>query len=273
MKKASFQRVCQIVPRLTRRRVEAAAEEYKETRTTSDEDIDFLMQEMRQYGFQKSMSNESRIDLRKKIQSMVLVHGMPSFWVTVNPNDITNPVNHRLVAHRKSPRDGIAAARLVEELAHRVRRTAHVSQDPVSAALFFEREMKTFFKHYMRIGQDSVYGKVSHYFGAVEPNERGALHWHGLIWLHANMLMPSLLSDISEENEKNIATREKIAAFLDTVCHEVSTLSILLYTDINLRRLWTWNQLRPSATQDGIHMTIGTTRFWQIQMPLIEISS
>lgn len=32
-----------------------------------------------------------------------------------------------------------------------------------------------FFKHYVRIGEDSVFGRVSQYYGAVETNERGAL--------------------------------------------------------------------------------------------------
>ena len=32
-----------------------------------------------------------------------------------------------------------------------------------------------FFEHYVKTGEDSIFGRISQYFGAVETNERGAL--------------------------------------------------------------------------------------------------
>lgn len=49
-----------------------------------------------------------------------------------------------------------------------------------------------FFKFYVKVGEPSVFGRVNQYFGAVETNERGALHLHGLLWLHGNMRLSSL---------------------------------------------------------------------------------
>ena len=92
--------------------------------------------------------------------------------------------------------------------------------DPLSSVIFFHREIEMFFKYYVRVGEDSVFGRIGQYYGAVETNERGALHLHGLLWLKGNMHLSSLLGDIQKEDQA--AYRDKVMEYVDSVFTEVS---------------------------------------------------
>ncbi|XP_044717974.1 ATP-dependent DNA helicase [Hirsutella rhossiliensis] len=64
-------------------------------------------------------------------------------------------------------------------------------------------------------GGESVFGRISHYYGAVETNERGSLHVHGLLWLHGNAHLSSMLSDA--HGEEQAAYRKRIIRYVDSV--------------------------------------------------------
>lgn len=73
-----------------------------------------------------------------------------------------------------------------------------------------------FFENYVKTGQESVFGRNSQYFGAVETNGRGSLHLHGLLWLQGNMNLCSALGGVSS-SEEQAAYREKIVQYVDSV--------------------------------------------------------
>ncbi|KAM4066726.1 PIF1 protein [Hirsutella rhossiliensis] len=154
-----------------------------------------------------------RLNMRRKIQSLIVGYGVPAIWFTINPNDITNPVKLRLAAYRT--RDPGAAEEFLEGLGSAYKRTRLAMSDPMSAAVFFHREMKLFFDHYVKVGEESVFGRIGKYYGAVETNERGALHVHGLLWLHGNAHLSSMLADIHGEDQA--AYRERIIRYVDSV--------------------------------------------------------
>lgn len=79
---------------------------------------------------------------------------MPAVWITVNPNDVNNPVKIRLSIHRLHDYD--AASNLLADLQDRYERIALSIMDPVSAAIFFHREVSLFFSKYVRTGEESV---------------------------------------------------------------------------------------------------------------------
>ncbi|KAF6781542.1 hypothetical protein CSOJ01_16073, partial [Colletotrichum sojae] len=216
MSKASFPMVEQIISKITAEDIEKASEEYRETRTTTNPRIAFLMREISAYGNSQHMSNEERLSARRKIQALCLKHGMPCVWYTINPNDLTNEVNMKLAAHRIY--DGPKAEALMEELRRQVRRIQHLVRDPVSSAQFFHREIQLFFQHCVAIGEESIFGKVSAYFGCVETNERGALHLHGFLWLDANIEMPNLFRDV--EGLEGNGYAEQVCQYLDSVFSE-----------------------------------------------------
>ncbi|KAM4067068.1 PIF1 protein [Hirsutella rhossiliensis] len=148
--------------------------------------------------------------------SLIVGYGVPAIWFTINPNDITNPVKLRLAAYRT--RDPGAAEEFLEGLGSAYKRTRLAMSDPMSAAVFFHREMKLFFDHYVKVGEESVFGRIGKYYGAVETNERGALHVHGLLWLHGNAHLSSMLADIHGEDQA--AYRERIIRYVDSVFSE-----------------------------------------------------
>ncbi|KAM4064127.1 PIF1 protein [Hirsutella rhossiliensis] len=101
---------------------------------------------------------EVRLNMRRKIQSLIVGYGVPAIWFTINPNDITNPVKLRLAAYRT--RDPGAAEEFLEGLGSAYKRTRLAMSDPMSAAVFFHREMKLFFDHYVKVGEDSMLADI-----------------------------------------------------------------------------------------------------------------
>ncbi|XP_044714684.1 PIF1 protein [Hirsutella rhossiliensis] len=149
-------------------------------------------------------------------ESLILCRGVPAIWFTLNPNDITNPVKLRLAAYRT--RDPEAAEAFLRSLDMAFKRARLAISDPLSSAEFFHREMTLFLENYVRVGEESVFGRISHYYGAVETNERGALHVHGLLWLQGNAHLSSMLVDIHGEDQA--AYRERIVRYVDSVFSE-----------------------------------------------------
>ncbi|KAL6405949.1 transposase [Ilyonectria robusta] len=200
MARGSFDRLERVYRSLTADRLKRAEEEIRETRTTTDPDISFLLRELSIFGHAQPLSNETRLLMRRKIQAVNVWTGMPAIWITVNPNDINNPVKVWLSIHRLHEHN--TAKELLADLRGRYDRIALSTMDPVSAAIFFHREVSLFFEKYVRTDQESVFGKISHYYATVETNDRGSLHLHGLLWLEGNMQLPSLIDDMAKPEEE-----------------------------------------------------------------------
>ncbi|EXK76606.1 hypothetical protein FOQG_18659 [Fusarium oxysporum f. sp. raphani 54005] len=216
MTRGSFQELERVYGSLTTDRLKAAENEMRETRKTTDPDISFLLRELSIFGHAQPLSNESRLLMRRKIQALDIWTGTPVIWITISPNDINNPVKMRLSIHRLHEYD--TAKELLADLRGRYDRIALSTMDPVSSAIFFHREVSLFFEKYVRTGQESVFGKISHYYATVETNERGSLHLHGLLWLAGNMQLPSLIDDMADPAEAEYRTR--VVQYIDSVFHE-----------------------------------------------------
>ncbi|KAM4063459.1 PIF1-like helicase [Hirsutella rhossiliensis] len=125
-------------------------------------------------------------------------------------------VKLRLAAHRG--RDPDEAEAFLSDLGTAYKRTRLAISDPMSSAVFFHREMTLFFEHYVNVGEESVFGHVGAYYGAVETNERGALHIHGLLWLRGNAGIGDALA--GPDAEEQAAYRERIVRYVDSVFSE-----------------------------------------------------
>lgn len=217
MNKASFSTIERLLKNLTSAEIASAEEEYKETRTTTNGDIAYILRELSVFGNNQHMSNEERLYSRRKIKSLCLKYGMPSIWYTINPNDLTNEVNMKLAAFRV--KSGHEAEELMDKFRQHIGTVQHVVRDAVSSAQFFHREMELFFQECVAVGKESIFGKVSCYFGNTETNERGALHLHGLIWLDANIELPNLFQDLG--NAENTEYANLVCQYIDSVFSEV----------------------------------------------------
>jgi hypothetical protein len=111
----------------------------------------------------------------------------------LNPNDITNPIKLKLTACRT--RETEEAEKFLG-LDQAYKRARLAISDSVSLAIFFHRKVSMCFEHYVNVGEESVFVLVSQYNVAVETNERGALHLHGLLWLQGNMHLSTLSRDV-----------------------------------------------------------------------------
>ncbi|KAM5529293.1 hypothetical protein FOXYSP1_17137 [Fusarium oxysporum f. sp. phaseoli] len=123
-----------------------------------------------------------------------------------------------VIEHLDRLHDRDAAKELLIDLRGRYDRISLSIMDPVSAAIFFHREVSLFFEKYVKTGQESVYGKISHYYATVETNDRGSLHLHGLLWLEGNMDLPSLIDDMTKNEEGEY--RAQVVRYLDSVFNE-----------------------------------------------------
>ncbi|KAF6783348.1 hypothetical protein CSOJ01_15909, partial [Colletotrichum sojae] len=207
MNKAVFPKIQEIVKNLTTEAIQEAVEELSATRTTTNPDIQLLLRETNAFGKRQHMSNEERLFSRRKIQSLCVQFGMPCVWYTINPNDLTNPVNMKLATFRVARSEAERTKLFADFKRNFGGRVQHVVKDAVSSAQFFHREIELFFKHLVAVGEESIFGKVSSYFGCIETNERGALHIHGLLWLDANMELPKLFDDLEADKTGTYAAQ------------------------------------------------------------------
>ncbi len=212
-----FPDVDRVVRTMSTQRLERAREELEALGKTSDDAVNRLLRSLSLYGLRQPMSRELRLGMRRKIKSLIVREGIPAIWFTLNPNDITNPVKLRLAAYRT--RDPDEAEAFLTSLDTSYKRMRLAISDPLSSALFFHREISLFFRHYVKVGEASVFGRISQYFGAVETNERGALHLHGLLWIHGNMFLSSLWKDV--EGGVSSTYQDRVLRYVDSVFTEV----------------------------------------------------
>jgi hypothetical protein len=220
VRKKEFSEVESMVRSLTAERLENAKIELEATGKSNDMGINRLLRSLSLYGYRQPMSRENRMTMRRKIKSLIIRHGIPAIWFTLSPNDITNPVKLRLAAYRIHSAEEAEA--FIASLDKADKKFWFSLSDSLSSAILFHREISMFFKHYVKVGEDSVFGRISQYFAAVETNERGALHVHGLLWLQGNMQLNSLLTDVLKEDQSTY--RDQVIEYVDSVFTEVRTV-------------------------------------------------
>jgi hypothetical protein len=236
VRKKDFAEVERVVRSLTAARLEDAKAELEASGKTTDKEVNQLLRSLSLYGYRQPMSRENRLTMRRKIKSLIIRYGIPAIWFTLNPNDITNPVKLRLAAYRTREPDG--AEDFLRSLGQLYKRVRLAISDPLSSVIFFHREIAMFFRYYVRIGEDSVFGRISQYYGAVETNERGALHLHGLLWLQGNIGLSCLRMDVQREDQA--AYRDKVTEYIDSVFTEVGPpVALCLGNNVKCRAIMT----------------------------------
>jgi hypothetical protein len=71
---------------------------------SAEPDVNRMLGSLALYGHRQPISRESRPTMRRKIKSPTIRCGIPAVWFTLNPNDVTNPINLEIAALQ--PRDG-----------------------------------------------------------------------------------------------------------------------------------------------------------------------
>jgi hypothetical protein len=194
-------------------RLERARAELKADGRTTDQEVTAMLRELSVYSENHPFSSEARRKSRGRIESLCVSAGLPAIWLTVNPNDVDHPVRIKLSKKRLVDPGVIQLQN--EFVAARWEHTSHAASDPLSAAVFFHREMECFFEEYVRVGNPSIFGRVKHYIGLVETNERHSLHMHGLFWLYGAFDLPLITKTLRDPQEESF--RAKVLAFLENL--------------------------------------------------------
>ncbi|CZR52918.1 uncharacterized protein PAC_02795 [Phialocephala subalpina] len=145
-------------------------------------------------GMQVPESFSQKLKMRSEIRGLIVRHGMPAFWMTINPSDLRNPLVLYLAGVEYSE-DALPAATAAL-------RRATATSNPVAVAQFFHHTCKGVFDGLLGSGGSrmGILGQVANHFGVVETNGRGMLHLHALVWLAGNLAFTTLRNRLLQDS-------------------------------------------------------------------------
>jgi hypothetical protein len=133
-------------------------------------------------------SSSARLMLRNEIRALMIRLGLPSFYLTLNPGDVFNPIV-KLLAGADIDVDHL----LHDDVPKFWEQSILVAKNPFVAAKFFNIYMKAFIKCLLGYDPHSesleggILGLVKGYYGCVETQGRGTLHCHMLVWVEGGL--------------------------------------------------------------------------------------
>ncbi|KAF4617233.1 hypothetical protein D9613_005788 [Agrocybe pediades] len=172
-----------------------------------------LMKEVNLVNQHVSGSSAQKAKMRNEIRSLLVSHGLPSFYITINPADIYNPLV-KFLAGSEINLDDLTT----ESIPQYVPQSILIARNPKIAAQFFNIYMKAFISAVLGVDNDKlansggILGRVKSYYGCVEAQGRGTLHCHMVIWLE-NSLNVNEIRDRVVANDTDF--QDRLIAFLD----------------------------------------------------------
>ena len=159
-------------------------------------------------------SSASRVAMRNEIRGLMMDLGLPSFYVTINPADVYNPLVKFLAGA------DIDIDNLVSNDVPKYReQSLLVAHNPSVAAKFFNIYMKAFISSVLAYNpknkdiQSGILGVVKGYYGCVEAQGRGTLHCHMLIWVEGGLNPNEIRERVLKDDE--VEFKNRLLAFLD----------------------------------------------------------
>jgi len=145
-------------------------------------------------------SSAARVAARNEIRALTMTHGMPSFYVTINPADTHNPIVKFLAGTDINIDD-----MLQDQVPNYWEQSVLIASNPAIGATFFNIYLKVFLRVVLGYSEDEVnadggiLGVVKAHYGCVEAQGRGSLHCHMLVWiegaLNPNNIRDKVMSD------------------------------------------------------------------------------
>lgn len=188
-----------------------------DTTTVNNEEEKRVLALMRQVKLVTSHipgSSASRVAMRNEIRGLMLTHGLPSFYVTINPADVYNPLV-KFLAGSNIDVDKM----LADEVPNYHTQSILVAKNPAVAAKFFNMYMKAFISAVLGFDpkqedlEGGILGVVKAYYGCVESQGRGTLHCHMLIWIEGGLNPNEIKERALKDGEDDF--RKRLLAFLD----------------------------------------------------------
>lgn len=143
-----------------------------------------------------------------------MAKGLPTFYLTINPADIHNPLV-KLLAGNDIDIDSL----LPSEIPQGLDQTFLIAKNPSLAAEFFNMYMKKFCKVLLGyVDEDApvhsdggVLGHVNAYYSCVEAQGQGSLHCHMMVWIEGSLNC----DEIKQKAVKDAGFAERLIRYLD----------------------------------------------------------
>src|SRR6266702_893718 len=165
-------------------------------------------------------SNSARVLKRNESRALTIEKGLPSFYVTINPANVYNPLV-RFLSGSKFDMDNMLSGEVPKYWSQSIL----IANNPVTAAQIFHLCMTTFFHTVLHYdNSDSVLsdeasagvlGHASAYYGCVEAQGHGNLHCHMLVWLTGSLNSDEIKSRVLDRGDSEF--RDRLLAFLDDI--------------------------------------------------------
>jgi hypothetical protein len=193
------------VHNVTSDELKQALKEVNSGKHPSNPRVAMILQQLRTIGSNIEGSDFRRRSLQYEIRALMLLKGLPSFFVTINPSDLDHPLLLHFAGktiNLDSPLDSVGWL-------DKSKRAELVAKDPVAAAKFFHTLVEVWLKTVMgitskgEINEIGPLGRVAAYYGTVETQGRGSLHLHMLFWIHGALSPDDLVSKCSTDAKFN----------------------------------------------------------------------
>ena len=182
-----------------------------------------ILQELRVINARLPLTRSSKIRSKEEMYSLMLAYGAPDLFVTVNPCDVHSPLLCSVAGVKLKLFEKTG---LYGNLPNASQRAILAAQHPYEAARFAYAMLQAFCRALLGFGSPDdaplgVFGKVQGYYLVPEEQGRGALHFHGTIWL-ANKPPPADFERLLKTDE---TFQRRIITYLEGIINnEEATL-------------------------------------------------
>ncbi|KIK53155.1 hypothetical protein GYMLUDRAFT_179343, partial [Collybiopsis luxurians FD-317 M1] len=173
-----------------------------------------LMREVNLVTAHVPWSSASLVAMRNEIRALMMDQGLLSFYVTINPADVYNP----LVKFLAGPEIDIDKL-FPSQVPKFWDQSLLIAKNPVIASQFFNIYLKAFISALLGFEEckfnpmGGILGVVKGYYGCIEAQGRGSLHCHMLIWLEGGLNPNEIRQRATDTSEHEFQSR--LCAFLD----------------------------------------------------------
>lgn len=217
-KRHDFERERVLLSTITKEQLQQAAKDEEKNIPSTNPAIIALKRHVHGTARRVVGADASRLQLRPLIWSTSFAFGPANVWLTINPDDMHDPVAQFFVGNEVNMD---AFATLTESESTGNTWSKNIARDGYGAATYFEFIIRTVFETLFGIRatanrvftQKGVYGYVRAYIGAVETQGRGTLHFHTLLWLQGSPSASQWKDALS-----NASFREKLSSFIRANC-------------------------------------------------------
>ena len=238
MRRKTFDTDARLLSTITLEKLEKARQEEEKNLPISDPAVCSLRKHIHATGGRVMGSDQVRYQLRSQIWSTSIYLNPPSFWMTINPCDLHDPIAQVFCGEEVDMNNFMASLG-----PSRKKRAQNIAADPYATAKFFNFVMKTIMITLFRVevtnfkvnANMGILGRVQAYFGVVESQNRGSLHLHLLVWLMGaptSAEMHELLRQAEFRSRILTDIQANVRAFIPGVTSKDEVKSIPNETDI-----------------------------------------